>query len=128
MSIIKTIIDTQNGEFEVYFNDNQWFYSYNDKEVEEIYQKSLMTRGLGNVSSNVDIPYNALLLSTITETPKHFWYHCDDETKKEIQTVLNEMFAQSKSRLLEIRKKYLERTKDKRINALQEGKKKSRLK
>jgi hypothetical protein len=127
MSKIKTIIDTKNGELEVYFDGSHWLYSHNNQEVEEVYQKALMTRGLGNMSTSVEIPYNALLLSTITGTPKHFWYNCDEQTKEQIQTVLNELFAQSKPRLLEIRSKYLDTVKDKRMDALQEAKKRSRL-
>ena len=127
MSKIKTIIDTKNGELEVYFDGSHWLYTHNDLEVEEVYQKALMTRGLGSMSTSVEVPYNALLLSTITGTPKHFWYNCDEQTKAQIQIVLNEVFAQSKPRLIEIRTKYLDTVKDKRMEALQEAKKRSRL-
>jgi hypothetical protein len=126
MSTIKTIIDTKNGEFEVYFKENSWFYSQTNQPVEEIYLKALQTRGLGVNKTTVEVPFNALLLSTITGTPKHFWYYCDDETKAEIQTVLNEAFSTAKPKLLEIREKYLNQVKDKRMEALQDSRKKKK--
>lgn len=128
MSNITTIISTKNGDFEVYNQGNSWYYVENNNEVEEVHRKALMTRGLGNLSITQDIPYNALLLSTITGTPKHFWYHCDEQTKKQIQKVLNDTFATAKPLLLAIRSIHMEDIKNKRMEALQEGKKRATLK
>jgi hypothetical protein len=128
MSNIITTISTKNGDFEVYNQNNNWYYKDTNLQVEELYQKALMTRGLGNISVTQDIPYNALLLSTITKTPKHFWYSCNEEVKVQIQKVLNDTFSTANPLLLDIRSKYMDEVKTNRLEALQEGKKRNNLK
>jgi hypothetical protein len=118
MSVIKTILDTKEGEFEVYFDENKWRYRHNNQEVEESYLKALMTRGIGVETPSTEIPYNASLLSEITRTPKHFWYNCDQRTKELIQKILNDVFEDAQPRLLEIREKYLRETNSNRMKAI----------